>query len=235
MMFWKGVVLVSAVMLLSLIFVSAGIAIFVFLIRRPLRKYKYIDLAVFDWLQTRTSPRRNRFMLFITLLGKHQFLVPANLFLIFYFLFISSYSWFSIRVAAIALSSLGLMLLLKNLFRRKRPLAPLLKAVKGLSFPSGHAIMAVTFYGFIIYILFHTVSNDAVKYFLTVLLVILIGLIGFSRIYLRVHYLSDVLAGFIIGLLWLFVSIAVLNRVEDFIKEKKRSLPSVNIAAQATG
>ncbi|MBC7873386.1 MAG: phosphatase PAP2 family protein [Ferruginibacter sp.] len=235
MMFWKGVVLVSAVMLLSLIFVSAGIAILVFLIRRPLRKYKYIDLAVFDWLQTRTSPRRNRFMLFITLLGKHQFLVPANLFLIIYFLFISSYSWFSIRDAAIALSSLGLMLLLKNLFRRKRPLAPLLNAVKGLSFPSGHAIMAVTFYGFIIYILFHTVSNDVVKYFLTALLVILIGLVGFSRVYLRVHYLSDVLAGFIIGLLWLFVSIAVLNRVEDFIKEKNLSIPSVSRATQATG
>jgi membrane-associated phospholipid phosphatase len=235
MTFWKGVVLVSAVMLLSLILLSAGIAILVFLIRRPLRKYKYIDLAVFDWLQTRTSPRRNRFMLFITLLGKHQFLVPANLFLIIYFLYLSSYSWFSIRDAAIALSSLGLMLLLKNLFRRKRPLAPLLNAVKGLSFPSGHAIMAVTFYGFIIYILFHTVSNDTVKYILTALLVILIGLIGFSRIYLRVHYLSDVLAGFIIGLLWLIVSIAVLNRVEDFIKEKKGSFPSVNIRAQATG
>ena len=78
--------------------------------------------------------------------------------------------------------------------------------------------MAVTFYGFIIYILYHTVSNDAVRYILSALLVILIVLIGFSRVYLRVHYISDVLAGFIIGLLWLYVSIAVLNRVEDYIK-----------------
>lgn len=128
--FWKGMGLVSAVMLMSLVFVAAGIAILVFLTRKQLRKYKYIDLGVFDWLQTRTSPQRNRFMLFITLLAKHQFLIPANLLFIIIFLVVGDHSWFSIRVAAIALSSLILMILLKQLFRRKRPLAPLLKAVR---------------------------------------------------------------------------------------------------------
>jgi undecaprenyl-diphosphatase len=107
----------------------------------------------------------------------------------------------------------------------------LLKAVKGLSFPSGHAIMAVTFYGFIIYILFHTVDHSGAKYFLTALLVILILLIGFSRIYLRVHYASDVLSGFIIGLLWLFISLAVLNRIEHYFKEKVITTSSVNTVA----
>lgn len=217
---WENIIFVLTVMLLSLALFAAGIAILVFLIRKQVRKYKYIDLAVFDWLQSRTSPARNRFMLFITFLGKHQFLVPANVLLIIYFLLIDKQSWFSIRVGAIALSSLGLMFLLKFLFRRKRPLAPLLKAVKGLSFPSGHAIMAVTFFGFIIYILFHLAGNDLVKYLLTAVLVLLILLIGFSRVYLRVHYLSDVIAGFIIGLLWLFISLAVMNRAEKYTREK---------------
>jgi undecaprenyl-diphosphatase len=225
--FWEVAALVSAEMLLSLILFAAGMAILVFLTRKQLRKYKYIDLAIFDRLQSLVSPQHDRIMLFFTFLGKHQFLIPANLFIIFYFLIISKHSWFSIRSAAIALSSLALMFLLKYLFRRKRPLAPLLKAVKGLSFPSGHAIMAVTFYGFIIYILFHTISPAGVKYFFAALLVILILLIGFSRIYLRVHYASDVLSGFIVGLLWLFISLAVLNRIEHYFKEKETAASSV--------
>jgi len=222
--FWDGAALVSAEMLLSLVLFAAGIAVLVFLSRKQLRKYKHIDLAIFDRLQPLVNLQHDRIMLFFTFLGKHQFLIPANLFIIFYFLVISKHSWFSIRSAAIALSSLVLMLLLKFLFRRKRPLAPLLKAVKGLSFPSGHAIMAVTFYGFIIYIFFHTISNNGAKFILIALLVVLIFLIGFSRIYLRVHYASDVLAGFIIGLLWLFISLAVLNRIEQYFKEKKPAM-----------
>ncbi len=218
---WKGVALVSSVMLLSIVVVAAGLAILVFLTRQQLRTYKYIDLAIFDWLQTRTSQRRNKFMLFVTLLAKHQFLIPANLLFIIYFLLIGDHSWYSIRVAAIALSSLVLMLLLKQLFKRKRPLAPLLKAAKGLSFPSGHAIMAVTFYGFVIYVIVHSIHHDVLKYFLVALLIILILLIGFSRVYLRVHYVSDVIAGFIIGILWLLVSLMALKKTENYLKDNR--------------
>jgi len=109
------------------------------------------------------------------------------------------------------------MLLLKQLFQRKRPLSPLLKAAKGLSFPSGHAIMAVTFYGLLIYILQHSVAVDWIKWIATILIVVLILLIGFSRVYLRVHYASDVAAGFVIGLLWLIISLAVLKWLEGYV------------------
>jgi undecaprenyl-diphosphatase len=108
------------------------------------------------------------------------------------------------------------MLLLKTLFQRKRPLSPLLKAAKGLSFPSGHSIMAVTFYGLLLYILLHTINAEWVKWLLAILLIALIILIGFSRVYLRVHYASDVLAGFIIGLLWLWISLIILNNLEEY-------------------
>jgi len=109
------------------------------------------------------------------------------------------------------------MLLLKQLFQRKRPLSPLLKAAKGLSFPSGHAIMAVTFYGLMIYILQHSITIDWLKWFAIILVIALIISIGFSRIYLRVHYASDVAAGFIIGLLWLLISLAVLKWLEGYV------------------
>ena len=235
--FWNGVTLVTTQLLLSLIIFSAVLAILVFLTRKRLRKYKPVDLAIFDWLQKNTTPFRTRFMLFFTFIGKHHFLIPANLVLLFYFLFWDRHSWFSIRVAAVALSSLVLMLLLKIVFRRKRPLAPLLKAVKGLSFPSGHAITAVTFYGLVIYIIFHTVNDKWLTWFLTAVLVLVILLIGFSRVYLRVHYASDVLAGFIIGILWLFISLIVLNNLEEYFREKpadagevvyKESFPAAN-------
>ena len=158
-------------------------------------------------------------MLAITFLGTHLFLIPANLLLIFFFLFVTKQNWFSIRVLTIALSSLALMFLLKFLFHRKRPLHPLLSAAKGLSFPSGHAIMAVTFYGLLLFILRSSIDDAWVKWLLSIGIFLLILLIGYSRVYLRVHYASDVLAGFIIGFLWLYISLMVLNNLEQFVKK----------------
>jgi len=214
---WEITTLIIGEVLFTLAVFSAIIALIVFLIRKPIRKLKPIDMRIFDKIKPRVNTINNKIMLFITFLGKHQFLIPANLILIFYFLLVKKQTWFSIRVITIAISSLVLMLLLKQLFQRKRPLSPLLKAAKGLSFPSGHAIMAVTFYGLLIYILQHSITIDWLKWFLTFLVVVLIILIGFSRVYLRVHYASDVAAGFIIGLSWLLLSLAVLKWLESYI------------------
>src|SRR4029078_5682088 len=214
---WEITTLIIGEVLLTLAVFSAIIALIVFSIRKHIRKHKPIDMLIFDKIKPRVNAVNNNIMTFITFLGKHQFLIPANLILIFYFLLVKKQTWFSIRVITIAISSLVLMLLLKQLFQRKRPLSPLLKAAKGLSFPSGHAIMAVTFYGFLIYILQHSITIDWLKWSVTFLVIVLIISIGFSRIYLRVHYASDVAAGFIIGLLWLLISLAVLKWLEGYI------------------
>ena len=216
MHFWEVTAMVTMQTLLSLVLFSAAIGLLVFIARQPLRRYKPYDLAVFKFLGRFVSPGKNRFMLFVTFLGKHQFLVPANILLIAYFIFIRHQNWFSIRVLTIALSSLVLMLLLKLLFQRKRPLSPLLKAARGLSFPSGHAIMSVTFYGLLLYIVLHQTNVLWLRMTAIIFLVVLIFLIGYSRVYLRVHYASDVIAGFIIGVLWLMISLFVLNRVEAY-------------------
>jgi undecaprenyl-diphosphatase len=212
--FWEIALLIITETLLSLILFSAVIILLVFFLRRPMQKYKPVDLAVFEKLQPFVNPTKNRIILFITFLGNHKFLIPANLLLICYFIFIAHENWFTVRVITIALSSLVLMLLLKFLFQRKRPLSPLLKAARGLSFPSGHAIMAVTFYGLLLHILLNVVDPNLLKWFFGVLLISLIFLIGYSRVYLRVHYASDVIAGFIIGVLWLLVSLYVLDQLE---------------------
>src|SRR5258705_3632892 len=209
--------LIIGEVLLTLATFSAVIALIVFSIRKPIRKHKPLDMLIFDKIKPGVNTVNNKIMLFITFLGKHQFLIPANLILIFYFLLVKRQTWFSIRVITIAISSLVLMLLLKQLFQRKRPLSPLLKAAKGLSFPSGHAIMPVTFYWLLSYSVQHSITIDWLKWLVTALVVALIILIGFSLVYFRVHYSSDVAAGFIIGLLWLLISLAALKWLESYV------------------
>ncbi len=213
--FWAGAGAVSSEMIAYLAMFTGALAGLIFLIRPSVRKHKKLDLKIFEMAKAHTNERNTRIMSFFTYFGTHNFFIPANLSLIFYFLFIKKRSWFSIRIASIALSSLGLMFLLKYLFKKKRPLYPL-EAAKGLSFPSGHAIMSVTFYGLLIYIISQTIKDKPLKLSLIVSLIIFIQLIGFSRVYLRVHYASDVAVGYITGLLWLIISLDVLKQIENY-------------------
>ncbi|MEO7291570.1 MAG: phosphatase PAP2 family protein, partial [Ginsengibacter sp.] len=103
---------------------------------------------------------------------------------------------------------------------RDRPLSPLLEAAQGYSFPSGHATMSITFYGLIIFLVWQNVKNVLLKWTLIILLGLLIIFIGASRVYLRVHYASDVLAGFCVGLMWLFLSLWILKRIETYSRRK---------------
>ena len=216
--FWTGAGLVTTELLATLVVFTTVVSGLVFLIRPRVRKYKRIDLEVFDLIEPHVDEKKNELMQFFTLLGKHQFLIPANLSLIIFYLFIRKHSWFSIRVASIAISSLLLMIALKHLFHRKRPLNPLFAKAKGLSFPSGHAIMSVTFYGLIIYMLSQEIKSPYAKIPIIGSLIVLMQVIGFSRVYLRVHYASDVLSGHLIGLGWLLTSLRVLKSLEKYNK-----------------
>lgn len=220
--FWKGAGVVSSEMITHMAMYAGALAGLIFLIRPSMRKHKKLDLKVFELIKAHTNERNTRVMKFFTFFGTHNFFIPANLALIFYYHFIKKRSWLSISIASIAISSLGMMFLLKALFKRKRPLYPL-EVAKGLSFPSGHAIMSVTFYGLLIYIIFQTIKDKSVKWPLIISLIIFIQLIGFSRVYLRVHYASDVAVGYITGFLWLLVSLDVLKQIEEYNEEKKFS------------
>ena len=73
------VLLLAIRVVASLILFAAVVGVLVFVIRRPIRRYKPLDLAVFDRLKLLPNERRNRFMVLVTFLGTHKFLVPANL------------------------------------------------------------------------------------------------------------------------------------------------------------
>jgi membrane-associated phospholipid phosphatase len=218
---WASVALLTVEMgiMLSLFFVA--LLIFVYLVRRVfVLKNSNFDQTIFDSLAPYVTETNNAVMQVFTFLGSHQFLIPVNLALIAYFLFIKKHKWYSIKIPAIAITSLALMLVLKQSFGRDRPIIPLLEKVHGLSFPSGHALMSVTFYGLMGYIVWQTVKGKTLKWILLCFFLLMIILIGFSRIYLRVHYTSDVIAGYCMGFLWLVISIGVMRRIEKFSKRK---------------
>jgi len=88
---------------------------------------------------------------------------------------------------------------LKNFFTRPRPSLSWLIDESGFSFPSGHMMAATMFYGLCIYFVFETHLSNFFKHLFAVLSVSLILMVGFSRIYLGVHYASDILGGFLVS------------------------------------
>ena len=171
------------------------------------------DERVFNAIKPYINPGTTRLMEIITFLGKHNLLIPLNFVLIGFFIY-KKERWFAARIAALSLSSLLLMFILKFYFQRDRPLLPVIGEAKGFSFPSGHALISVVFYGLFIHMIWHEVKIKWLKILLVVLLSVLILLIAFSRIYLRVHYASDVIAGLAAGFIWLVLSLRMIQQIE---------------------
>jgi len=97
---------------------------------------------------------------------------------------------------------------IKHLFYRARPIVEALYLETGSSFPSGHATAAMALYGFLVYTVWKFDKHYLKKLFIVLLSVLIIS-IGASRLYLGVHYLSDVLLGYAIGFVWILISLAV--------------------------
>ena len=97
--------------------------------------------------------------------------------------------------------------ILKIVFTRNRPIDINLIVETGYSFPSGHSMVSFAFYGFLAYYIYHTNLNKLYRYLLITLLGIIVFLIGLSRIYLGVHYASDVFGGFAISATYLVLFI----------------------------
>ena len=102
--------------------------------------------------------------------------------------------------------------LLKRILQRPRPTEYRIIEASGYSFPSGHSMISMAFYGYLIYLIYKYVENKSVKWTLISLLSVLICLIGISRIYLGVHYTSDVLGGFLISISYLVIYISAVNK-----------------------
>lgn len=109
--------------------------------------------------------------------------------------------------------------ILKLIFARPRPELVQLVTENTYSFPSGHASASMTFYGYLIYMIWQSKLEKKWKILLTTILSILILTIGYSRIYLNVHHISDILAGYMVSIILLFTFIKLKNK--NFVITRK--------------
>lgn len=123
------------------------------------------------------------------------------------------------KISICILSNLTIITLLNQIFKfifvRPRPTEFRIITETGYSFPSGHSMISMAFYGFIIYLIYNKVKNKYIKWLLIIFLSLLIISIGISRIYLGVHYTSDVLGGFLISISYLILYIKYTNKIID--------------------
>lgn len=121
------------------------------------------------------------------------------------------------KIGISIITNLGIVTILnqiiKFIMQRPRPTEFRIIEETGYSFPSGHSMVSMAFYGYLIYLIYRYIKNKYIKWSLIVLLSILICLIGISRIYLGVHYTSDVLGGFLLSISYLVVYISLIKKI----------------------
>ena len=182
---------------------------------------KALDKDSFDLLHSLRSPQLTVFFKTITQLGSapaYALLIPVIGLVLYY----RGHKWStSIQSIIVLISSFLLNVALKHFVARPRPINALrLVEASSYSFPSGHAMSAIALYGFLIYLVYRFMPFNIWRAGAVFSLSTLILLIGISRVYLGVHYASDVLAGFVVGLSWLMTCIIIIRSVEFYRKQQ---------------
>jgi undecaprenyl-diphosphatase len=161
------------------------------------------------------SPSLTVFMRGITLLGSMEVLLPAIL-IVLSFLLVLGKRYEAIVLAVTMAGGVILNMVLKLSFHRARP-DPFfdLATLASYAFPSGHALLALCFYGVMARILSDSLKSREQRWMIWIGAVCFIGLIGLSRIYLGVHHASDVLAGYAAAIVWIgAVTMIARRRIE---------------------
>ncbi len=149
-------------------------------------------------------------LLYFTMLGSIRVVIIIALAAIVIFLWKKNFVY--LIASVIALVGTGATVLLgKNYFHRIRPTDFGFYSETSFSFPSGHATIAVAFYGLLFYAVFHHFKRNKIKFLWITISLSFILLLGFSRLYLGVHYLSDVVAGYSLGFLWLLLALSIVE------------------------
>ncbi len=177
----------------------------------PLTKF---DIALETWIRAHTTPLGDRIFTVVSALGS-----PAAMAIVAaggVLLLLVRRNWLVLTAWLAAFGGAGLLtLVLKNLIRRPRPVggSEFLYS-QSYSFPSGHALGSLVGYGMLAYVIGSTwIDSAAGRVRLAIGTAVLVVAIGVSRLYLGVHYFSDVVAGYAVGILWLSVCISGLQVV----------------------
>ena len=160
------------------------------------------------------SPIADKLMRWATFLGDTKFVVFPVIGLFIYYTFITPKKWDAITVLVISIGGTAVNMLLKHLYGRERPVHEHMVEVTNLSFPSGHAMFSMAFYGALIYFIIKADPKPIIKMMSIMILIALILSIGISRVYLGVHYTSDIVAGFSAGYIWLVAVLVAMQWLE---------------------
>lgn len=185
------------------------ISLIVFLILGYLIKMQndiIIDGVVYNFISRFINNNLTHIVKFITFLGSAAFVITITVLAL---LFIKNKK-IGIFMALDLIVITTFQHILKPIFGRSRPIGINLIEETSYSFPSGHSLTAMAFYGFIIYLIYK--SNLKYKKVYMILLVLLILSIGLSRVYLGVHYITDVLGGFTFSLFYLIIFIELSKK-----------------------
>ena len=178
------------------------------------------DDTVSEVIHSYRSPTLTPVFEFITHLGdRGAYFVAAIMVAAFFYFKYGRWKFTLQTILVLLLSSLS-NVVLKKVINRERPSLEHLVAVSTLSYPSGHSMSAMAFYGFLIYLSFRFSGSWWLKAAAFIGFGGLILLIGISRIYLGVHYPSDVIAGFLGGLIWVTFCVVVFT-VIDLYRQKE--------------
>lgn len=175
----------------------------------------FFDTTVTNILISIRNPALTKVMTAITFLGSAQFFALIIVLSVLLFLRknFRRYSVFSLTI----FSGFSLNLFLKETFERPRPnLHPLINE-NSFSFPSGHAMDSLIFYSALSYLIYRCTNNKKLSINFALISGTVVFLIGISRIYLGVHYPSDILAGYAVGITW-FVIVLLLEKTKLFLK-----------------
>lgn len=174
------------------------------------------DARIGSWFHSFQSRTVTNAMVLVSLFGDPRLLFVSSLGLAGVLLYLSF--WRELFTAGVILAGGAVLhLILKSAFHRARPDGDWLTAVQGYSFPSGHALGAVLFYGTLAYLgtrLCGMPRDHPVRRYLFVSVCAgVVFWVGVSRVYLGVHFLSDVLGGWSAGAFWLSLSLTAVHRL----------------------
>lgn len=141
----------------------------------------------------------------ITFLGNKETIIAFSILLIIAFFLLKKYTHIIILTTTVIGAELS-GLLAKNLFQRIRPVTALPDT--SFSFPSGHATISMAFYGLLIYFVWKNIESKYLRVGLIAVLSLLILSIGFSRLYLGMHFLTDILDGYFLGFAWIILGVS---------------------------
>lgn len=211
----------------SLFFIVACLYLFIRLSSDLMEKRPFLfDQTVIDNVRLYASPAMDGFMVFMTDMGS-SFMLGLLLVISMIWLYVKRKDQWGMLFFFITVAGGGLLnFWLKSFFGRERPNVNRIVEAEGLSFPSGHSMGSLTYYGFLGYLVIRSKYKPLSKLGLVMLFGLVILLIGISRIYLGVHYPSDVLAGYMAGSVWLVICISLLEFVYVY---KENKYPTKNM------